>query len=518
MFNETAFFVCSWFSRCEPISLCTHLCEARLKQKDSTSTMGVLPALLFSIFLFHGSFANTSSVAAFAAVPPSTYVRTRGGQVAFQGTTDMSTLRKRTSPAAPATAKMAAAVSGEAAAPAPKKARITSFDSMRGFLITCMVLGHFIKFANPPDFVWKFFSQHNVLVGGFFALSGYVMAYTSTEVGKCEASPKLLDTPKQKWILSRVFGYYPLHLFILLLFSPLFLFADVHYNGWAQATFHGILSATLTQAWFPMHAEVWNPPTWFLSALAFTTIIMPFSLPSIAKMNKKQLRKTAGWLWLINLLPKIGYAYDFNAWKIVEGIISSPKAHPNWAMFNVQRFTPLMAAAEVLLGAVACRLVMLDGEPGGSVATNALSTLVPLIALVGVMTARAMDLVLASDLLVRALVFIPLFLRFLMAAHRNTVNDSVKDPTVSLLSNKVLVALGNLSFPIYIAHGPIGQLFYKKLIANKLFGGVLWGPQNFGIYLATTVAMAWILQQTFLKSKAVNSWSSKTVDQLSSWM
>lgn len=71
------------------------------------------------------------------------------------------------------------AVGATSAAPseAPKsgkKIRIQAFDSMRFFLIIQIVLGHFISFANPSPAILKFFSQHNVLVGAFFALSGYV--------------------------------------------------------------------------------------------------------------------------------------------------------------------------------------------------------------------------------------------------------------------------------------------------------------------------------------------------------
>jgi hypothetical protein len=55
-----------------------------------------------------------------------------------------------------------------------KKVRIQAFDTMRFFLIMNIVLGHFIMFAEPSTAVLKFCSQHNVLVGAFFALSGYV--------------------------------------------------------------------------------------------------------------------------------------------------------------------------------------------------------------------------------------------------------------------------------------------------------------------------------------------------------
>ena len=65
------------------------------------------------------------------------------------------------------------------------------------------------------------------MVGAFFALSGYVTAYTTTDNASKTASPKLTDTPAQKWTLQRIFGFYPLHLLVLVLFSPMFIFADV---------------------------------------------------------------------------------------------------------------------------------------------------------------------------------------------------------------------------------------------------------------------------------------------------
>lgn len=145
---------------------------------------------------------------------------------------------------------------------APKKrVRIPSLDSMRFLFITCIVCGHFIRFASPSDFWFKFFSQHNVIVGAFFALSGYVTAYTSTEVGEPKASPKLTETPSQQWVLSRVFGYFPLHLATLILFSPMFVYVDMYYNGIMTTLRNMFLSVTMTQSWFPSLAEIWNAPT-----------------------------------------------------------------------------------------------------------------------------------------------------------------------------------------------------------------------------------------------------------------
>ncbi len=139
--------------------------------------------------------------------------------------------------------------------------------------------------------------------------------------------------------------------------------------------------------------------------------------------------------------------------------------------------------------------------------------------LFAVLALRATDLVPGvSDLLVRGAIFTPLFLKFVMGAHRNTVNG-VKDPVLSqFLSSKALVWLGGLSFPIYILHGPLGQVFYKKLIAKVLWGKVLFGPAYFALYLGAVLVSAILLNAFFLQNKAVGKWSSQKVDQLASWM
>jgi peptidoglycan/LPS O-acetylase OafA/YrhL len=348
------------------------------------------------------------------------------------------------------TATTATAVS----APKPeKKLRLLALDGARFLLCTHIVLGHFFRFANPPAFLLKFFAQINISVGAFFALSGYVSAYTTTEVGERRASSKLTSTPSQKWWLSKCMGYYPMHVFVLLLFSPMFLYSDVSILGWPKAIFHGIMSATLTQAWFPMHAEIWNAPTWYLSSLTFGTAVLPFSLPKIAGMDKQGLRRTAGWLFLVKLLPVLGYLYDHNTWGLVEGM-TIPKLHPALAVFNAQRFHPVFNTAEILMGVVACRLAMLDTleNKDKPIKTTWLSTAVPLVGLVGTLAIRAADLVPdCSDLLIRSVIFTPLFLKFVMGTHRNAV-AKVKDPISSFLSSKAMVWLGGLSFPIYIVY------------------------------------------------------------------
>eukprot|EP00933_Yihiella_yeosuensis_P041329 TRINITY_DN3571_c0_g1_i1.p1 TRINITY_DN3571_c0_g1~~TRINITY_DN3571_c0_g1_i1.p1 ORF type:complete len:533 (-),score=99.17 TRINITY_DN3571_c0_g1_i1:372-1970(-) len=408
----------------------------------------------------------------------------------------------------------------EQAPPKPPKIRISAFDSIRFFLIAYIVCGHFVSFANPSPFALKAVTQINVVVGAFFALSGYVAAYTSTEVGERAASAKLIGTPAAKWVLQRIFGFYPLHLFILVLFSPMFAYSDFFFGGWPTAIWHGFLSLTMAQAWFPMHAEIWNAPTWFLSALTFATCLLPFSLKVLAKQNKRHLRRSALFLFLVGLLPRLGYCYDHNAWSLMEGAMN-PKAMANLAIFNTQRFNPFYAAIEVLQGAVACRLVMMDGAEGETrpKKSDGLGTVIPLAAMIAVILLRAVGHIDLSDLMVRSCIFIPLFLTFLMATHRASIQPTISDPIVQLLQTKRAIRLGNLAFPIFVIHGPIGQLCYKKVIATKLFGAplnVLYGPNFFWGYLTIVMALAWVLQKTFLTNKSVTNFSKSAVETLSS--
>jgi peptidoglycan/LPS O-acetylase OafA/YrhL len=260
--------------------------------------------------------------------------------------------------------------------------------------------------------------------------------------------------------------------------------------------------------------------------MVFSTALMPFALPKVAKMDKKALRKSLIWLGLINLLPVLGYCLDSNTWGLVEGM-TAPKKHPALAVFNYQRFLPMFNVAEVLMGAVTCRLAMLDGmvdvdskdKPSSTPNTSWLSTTVPFVGLLAIMAGRAFEVVPAcSDLLVRGLIFTPLFLKFVLGAHRNTVGGKEDFLLNNILSSKALVWLGGLSFPIYIVHGPIGQVFYKKLIATKLWGGVLWGPPFFVLYMTTVMVSAILVNKFFLQNKAVGSWSKARIDQWSSWM
>jgi len=343
-----------------------------------------------------------------------------------------------------------------------------------------------------------------VVVGAFFVLSGYVAAYTTTELGERKGSARLNNAVE--FAVARIMGFWPLHLMVLFLFSWVFIGVDVSFNGPITALWHGFLSVMMLQAWFPSSAEIWNAPTWFLSSFAFCLIVLPYGLRLLALQKKSELRRTLVFLAVLSLLPRLGYSDDLKAWDILEGSLSAKK-HPNYVLFNAVRFSPFLASLEVLMGATACRLVMLDGEQDSG---KTASPMWPLIGMLSIIGLRAKGIITINDMLVRTIAFIPLWIVFLMRLHRQSTGPGGAQKMLpKLLCMPPFLFLGGISFPIFIVHGPIGQVFFKKAVAKKLWGGMLAQPRPdgihwfFGVYWAVVLLMAILLQKCFVESSRV---------------
>lgn len=400
--------------------------------------------------------------------------------------------------------------------PSIKKPRLPAMDSMRFFLIGYIAIGHFIACATRDPLLLKMLSQVNVVVGAFFVLSGYVAAYTASELNKYEHTEKRFLPTKVAYTIQRVMGYYPLYFATQILFMPVFLIADVTYNGWAKSALHAGLTFSLSQAWFPSHAELWNAPTWFLSALTFAFVVLPYALPSIAKLKRKGLQRLFVKLILLTCLVKFAYCYDVSGFAFFEGTMP-PKTHPSWMFWNSVRFSPLFSTIDVLIGAVSARLVMIDGVEKVNFDSVLQKPVIPLLLMIGLIVGRGYSIVSMSDAIARS-IFVPLFAWFTMNIHRETVSSSPRASQFSIssvLSWKPLTYLGAISFPIYILHGPIGQIFYKRVVANKIFGFVFTSkPEFFPVWIGIVLVSAAIVNEVFLKNKKVQELSKNVSNSL----
>merc|ERR1719215_899771 len=145
---------------------------------------------------------------------------------------------------------------------------------------------------------------------------------------------------------------------------------------------------------------------------------------------------------------------------------------------------------------------MLDcGKPAELVG----SSISVLLAMVGIIVFRAVGVITLNDMLVRSLAFIPLWVVFLMRIHRESVGAGGPKALPRMLCNSALQYLGGISFPIFILHGPIGQLFYKKAVVMKVFGQPLSTPLENGVHWLVVLAAAVLVNKYFLPSAFVKN-------------
>jgi hypothetical protein len=392
-------------------------------------------------------------------------------------------------------------------APAAKP-RIDCIDGCRFALVLPIVIGHFVKYGVENKFLLKLLTQENVLVGGFFIISGYVSGYVATNLGERSANEKRLAAP-ELFFWQKVMGYYPLHFLVSTIFAPMYIMTDRWFkNAWSTTGLHAFLNYTLLQAWFPSEAEIWNPPTWFLSALTFANVTMPtFVLPQVSRLSKDGLSKLGRALTVVSVLQKMSYSM---AWTFFckGGYVTKPSSPHLW---NVTRFHPFSTLVEVVLGITAVRDVMLDSpEDRIRLAKN------PLWFFLASYSALALRLTRfnLNDAMIRSLLFVPLFSRFLKAMHRDCVSDRPHLIT-RFFGSSLMARLGSLAFPMFILHGPIGQLFYKKAIATRLWGRVM--PKSFfPIWLMLVMLASHLVNEGFVKSKTVQTISANLAKQLAS--
>ena len=303
-----------------------------------------------------------------------------------------------------------------------------------------LTLEHVTRFSTSNLTALKLLTQENVLVGGFFVISGYVSAYTTTRLGALGVEEKKIANP-ELFFWQRTQSYYPLHFVSSALCAPMVIWVERNFNAsWNMIAFRAFLNFSMLQAWFPKEAEIWNQPTWFLSALTFSNLTMPtLVLPTVANLSKKGLEKLNGALWAVSMLQKVSYSetarFHSSNEKPVDGKVLMP------LIWNLTRFHPIWALFEMTSGIVAARHVMLDTEEEKKLfqPTN------PLWFFLAAYSSLALRLTRFdfNDAIIRGVVFVPLFTKFLTAMHRDALTPSPRAIT-KFFGCKTMATLGSL--------------------------------------------------------------------------
>lgn len=293
---------------------------------------------------------------------------------------------------------------------------------------------HGLAPASLPGWLRPFVGTGYVGVSLFFVLSGFVLTYTYHD------SLRDGTATRRAFVAARVARIYPVYLLSLLIaLPPLFWLVASKGSRMDGGWLAGMMGmyAGLVQAWDPRRACVMNCPAWSLSAEAFFYLAFLLILPVVARWDVRRLLLAAVGVYALSLLAPVLYM----VLRPDGAVAADPQSLGRW--LAVVKYNPLIRLPEFVLGVVAGRLFLLEGEAplrrsmwmeAGAVA-----------ALLAVLVASPL---IPYPLLHNGLLA-PVFAVLVYALARGA------GPVSRVLSTRVLERLGAASFALYILHVPL---------------------------------------------------------------
>ena len=347
--------------------------------------------------------------------------------------------------------------------------RIEAIGGLRFFLIFYIINAHFVQIATSDLYLLRLFKQHNMLVGAFFVLSGFVMTYSYFQR---ENFTPFAWIPYFFYLLKRVLRIYPVYLCVILLFLPMYIYLDLYYGDSCDLLWHFVICLSLFQAWFPSYGLLWNSPTWFLSVILFCSAMFPFLVRILFRLKRREV-----FIWILsfvffNALFRSSYAI-YIGWDVLEEVSRSTRV--SW-LFNLVRFNPLLNLLEFSFGMGIARIYILYAHIISKWSfVNHVAYLVSILIIVLIISKSFIPV---NDMLIRSCLFIPLFGLLVILLSSSTTKLK------SVLEHPYLVYLGHLSFSLYVFHGAWGQLLYKKIMIKNIWGQA---PSLFFYYLGLII-------------------------------
>jgi len=291
---------------------------------------------------------------------------------------------------------------------------LNQLTSTRFFAAMAVVLYHYGGSLHP-------FNNHNALVllrysssavSYFFILSGFVMiiAYGNR--------PGKID--KIKYYVNRIARIYPVY-FLALIWATLT--SILTKQGVDPTTF--TLSLFVIQAWFPDYVLTLNIPGWSLSVEFVFYFLFPFLLILYKKIKLQKISAVVLSIWIVSQLI---FNYFLNY-------------HPEKIENNFLFFSPIMHLNQFLIGNLIGLVYLKVERRNLDIVVALMMICLPVI----ILTANkyAPNISFHDGLL--AIFFAPFIL--LMALNNGKISH--------VLSKKVFVVLGEISYSIYILQRPI---------------------------------------------------------------
>ena len=254
---------------------------------------------------------------------------------------------------------------------------------------------------------------------------------------------------------NRFARIYPLYFFSLALAFPLFLYFESKTNPHYLSTVIevGISSVFMIQSWNYSWLLHLNPPTWSLAVEALLYLIFPLLLAFLQSKNKLFLISAQVVIYVASMV------FFFNLINnLTQGQVNIPYMH-------IPTFT-LGIIAGLLLGKKEMNFLKFQSSIKSSLIFGLVIVSIFIFLIFGKNNEDMLNLGLLSPFYI--------FIFLLLANNSN------------LLSAKILVRLGEISYAIYLLHQPLRSylsLLFKYVDINNYY-------LQFGIYLVVLIALS----------------------------
>ncbi|HEY6528860.1 MAG TPA: acyltransferase [Cellvibrionaceae bacterium] len=300
-----------------------------------------------------------------------------------------------------------------------------------------------------PQTLQTFLANGWMSTSFFFLLSGFILAFIYWQ------PDGQLAMPKKKFWLLRATRIYPIHVLLVLL-TVLMTAGYQHSQGASIPLLISSAIATLTlmQAWVPSFVPLWSWPTWTISALVFLYVVMPFIMPMLAKLSRRNMQILLGALPFISLLPTCIYAFYF-----------PPGAKPEqfWQIFIGS--TPLFWLAHFIAGMLLTRIFSLSKFNRETMALSARKVSWGDLALVVVIViACTPGIEEPFKFFLRHGLIMPLYMLIIVDLARGN------GMMARLLSFRLMGFLGETGFSIFIWQNMVMVVCWMTVMINPAFG------------------------------------------------
>ena len=302
----------------------------------------------------------------------------------------------------------------------------------------------------------------NGIITYFFVLSGFLMT-----INYYDKQPLNL----KRYFSSRFARTYPVYCLALLLWVGPHLLKGIDF----QELIKIILTFFLVQSWVPNYSQTYNYPTWFLSVLVFFYIVFPFILSYITNKKGTQIFLLVFAVWAFSVILIFTF---YNRPVFMRG-------HDDF--YKLTLFHPIIMYVNAFIIGIAGGVFLVRNK-----SVNCPDA-IPIIMIV--FSLLIISFIISLDTkFTGGRYYYPnglLSPAFLMLIVGLSLDKTILS---NWLSNKLFIALGTISYSMYIFHVPI------KIIIQKLFKiDIIKSTPLFFSYLIIVIVSSSIIYLFFEK-------------------